>query len=1287
MTGHPLSAGQQRLWLLQQVDPASPAYNVLFAVRFPNGADPDVLRVALTRLIARHEILRTCYTIDAVGIPRQTSIDDFTPEFARRDEEPDTVAAIGAELAASSFDLAAGPPLRLCLVGRSDGSAVLLAVVHHIACDGRSLSIFARDLAAFYEAELTGTPDGLPALDETYRNYVAAQQKTLAETGGDDLDFWAGHLAGFQPTTLPAGRGSPTAPRFAGDTVRFELSDELTRTARIFALRQRASLPSLVVGAFEALLASWTGQRDAMVGSVLAGRGQRGFDEVIGFFVNTVTLRQTIPAELTFRELVKQSEAMSRAAFVHQGAPFDQVVAAVAAHRDPDRNALFDIVYGHDGELDETRSPSGIGRLDLEVGVVRFDLEFKTRIAHGRLDCSLIYRQSAVDRGTMESFGRAFVRLLESGLAEPDRPLAELDLLDGAERARILAASAGPVVPVAVQTVPELFAAQAARTPHAVALIADDGTELSYADVESRIRRLAAGLRGAGVQAGDVVVVRMARSVELVLAVHAIHRAAAAYLPIDPGEPDSRMRSMLDEAGPRLVLSAGDVRRLEETAQVQTQLPRPAPEDLAYIIYTSGSTGRPKGVAVSHRSVVNRLVWMADHCPTGPGDRVLLKTPVTFDVSVPELFGPMSTGAALVVASPDGHRDPRYLAETIVRRRITQVHFVPSMLRVFLAEPGITDAMKGLRRVFCSGEALSGELAARFHELADAELHNLYGPTEAAVEVSYQPCTPADPPGPAPIGRPVWNTSLYVLDAGRSLVPTGAVGELYIAGVQVAAGYLARPDLTAERFVPDPYGPAGATMYRTGDLVRRDPEGLLHYLGRIDDQVKVNGLRIELAEIDAVLAGHPGVAEAVTVARSDGAGGGRLVGYLRAVPGTDAGTLAEQVRQHALDRLPAVMVPNQLVPVDEIPTTPSGKLDRSRLPEPLPVTRTAADRPLTPREQLLAGLFTEVLGVAPVDATDDFFHRGGHSLLGIRLLSRIRAVFGVQLSIRTLFEASTVEALADRLSNGDADGDPFDPLLPLALRDGQAPLFCVHPAAGSGWVYSSLLRHVGDRPVYALQHPGLRTGETATVGALADVYVGLIRSVQPSGPYHLLGWSFGGLVAQAMATRLRATGDQVATLALVDSYPLIGYPQFRPLAVEAGDALRLLAESLGSVPPPGPLDHPAFVALMKASGSPLADLNEDQVAALARVFAGSTRMSFDHQPDVFDGRAVLFRATEGKDERSPRAADWDPYITGGCEVHDVPGSHGDMMHGAAPGRIGAVLAARPGFVTERIERA
>ncbi|HEU5391797.1 MAG TPA: amino acid adenylation domain-containing protein, partial [Streptosporangiaceae bacterium] len=805
-----------------------------------------------------------------------------------------------------------------------------------------------------------------------------------------------------------------------------------------------------------------------------------------------------------FRELVGRVREADLEAFAHQEVPFERLVELLNPVRSTARHPLFQVSLSLQNGADDDLVLPGLKAelLDWDDEMAKFDLTVRLTATRrpdgspGGIDGALEYAADLFDRTTAEWLGSRFARVLEALATAPETRVSEVDILSAGERRRMLADWNDTAMAVPGGCLPDLLQEQAAATPDATAVVFE-GAELTYAQLNARANQLARLLVGRGVGPESLVAVVMDRSLDLMVALLAVLKAGGAYLPVDPGYPADRIGYMLADSRPaailtdsrtaaglpgqpaeRIVVDDPELVRLTgllaeaDLAEAERISPllRSHP---AYVIYTSGSTGRPKGVVVPHAGAVNRLAWMQGLYRLRAGDRVVQKTPIGFDVSVWELFWPLTQGAAMVVARPGGHREPAYLARLIQDERVTVAHFVPSMLQVFLAEPSAR-LCAGLRLVFCGGEAVPGELAARFTGmLPRVGLHDLYGPTEASIDVTAWEFQPGPEPVTVPIGRPVWNTQVYVLDAGLRPVPPGCAGELYLAGVQLARGYLGRPALTAERFVASPFRP-GERMYRTGDLTRWTRDGVLEYLGRTDDQVKIRGFRIELGEVEATLRQHPAVAQAAVMVREDVPGDQRLVGYVVPSAGT-AGVDREDVRAHVSSVLPEFMVPSAVVVIDRLPLTVNGKLDRGALPAPEPaVTGSGYRAPSSPREEILCAAFAEVLGVPRIGVNDSFFDLGGHSLLAMRLVSRIRVALDIEVPVRVLFETPTVAGLTARLAAGADAGRtalmprPRPDAVPLSFA--QARLWFLGQLEGLSAVYNVplVVRLRGELDVAAL---------------------------------------------------------------------------------------------------------------------------------------------------------------------------------------------------------------------------
>ncbi|MDH0639563.1 non-ribosomal peptide synthase/polyketide synthase [Pseudomonas sp. GD03860] len=1037
--GAPLSFNQQRLWFLWKLAPDSAAYNISGGLRLRGTLDVAALQAAFAQLQARHPALRTVFEDDGEQV-RQRVIDDLPLAFSEvslrhlaADARETQLAQQMAEEARQGFDLATGPLLRVRLVRLAADEQVLLLTLHHIIADGASVKLLLDEFATCYRARLDGAVAHLPALAIQYADFAVWQRQWLASGECErQLAHWRQHLGREHPLLeLPLDHPRPAQQSFSGDSVDFAVAPELAQQLQRLALEQGSSLFMLLLAAFGTLLMRYSGQCDLRIGLPIGGRQQEETEGLVGFFVNTQVLRLNIDGQASFNRLLAQTRHDVLDAQANQDLPFEQLVEALQPQRSLSHNPLFQVLFNHD-RVDSLASLALPGLTVQALASARrstqFDLVLDTReCADGQLLGSFGYATDLFERDTIVRLGGHFQRLLQAIVQAPDEAVERLPLLASSERAQLLDGwnatgrdySQAPMLP-------QLIRRQAERTPHACALVHGE-RQFSYAELEARANRLAHWLRSQGVGCDVRVGVFAERSAELAIALLAILKAGGAYLPLDPDYPADRLAFMLEDSQvPLLLTQQALLERLpactapvwcldRDWAQTDDQPASPPaidypPQSLAYCIYTSGSTGRPKGVGNHHAGLLNRLQWMQDEYRLDGNDRVLQKTPFSFDVSVWEFFWPWFTGATLVMAEPGAHRDPARLRQVIVEQRISTLHFVPSMLQAFIAA-GELAACSGLRQVMCSGEALPFELQQQFQQQHGAALHNLYGPTEAAIDVSYWHCV--DEPGrhSVPIGRPIANTRLMILDSQLQPVPVGVAGELYIAGANLARGYLGRAGLTAERFVADPFGAAGERMYRTGDLARWRADGVIDYVGRIDHQVKLRGLRIELGEIEARLLEHARVREAVVVAWQGNAGA-QLVGYVTPdTPQADPQALLDTLREQLREHLPDYMVPAQLLYLESMPLSPNGKLDRKALPAPQWQARGYC-APQGEREIRLAAIWQSVLGVEQVGRDDDFFEIGGHSLLAVRIVAKIREAFAIELPLRTLFDTPNVAGLA-----------------------------------------------------------------------------------------------------------------------------------------------------------------------------------------------------------------------------------------------------------------------------------
>ncbi|WP_373863377.1 amino acid adenylation domain-containing protein, partial [Rhodococcus marinonascens] len=1063
----PLSLAQQRMWFLNRFDPGSAAYNIPLAIRLTGELDVAAMQAAVVDVLARHEALRTVFPDSDQGpsqviVPLSQVPVDLTPvPVADEDELRHRAAA----LLTRGFDVAAEVPLRGALFQLAADEFVLAMVVHHICADGFSTAPMARDIVVAYAARCAGHEPGWAPLPVQYPDYTLWQRELLGSEDdpgsvlSQQIGYWSGALAGVPDVlALPTDRPRPVVRSGVGGRVEFSVPAPTVARLQSWA-HERGATPFMVVhAALSVVLAKLSGTTDIAVGSAIAGRGEAALDDLVGMFVNTLVLRAECDPDLSFAELVDRVRHTDLEAFAHADVPFERLVEELNPTRSQSFSPLFQVMLLFQNYTQTGVELAGLTIAPLEVDwtASQTDLSMSlSDVVGGGYAGTLAYAADIFDAVTAAQIAERFVRVLEVVLEDPSVPVGEVSVLDDSERALVLDTWNDTDHQVPEVLLLDGFDAQVARTPDAVALVFE-GQSLTYAQFDARVNRLARFLIDAGVGPESLVAVGMRRSLDLLVGIYAVLRAGGAYVPIDPDHPVERTEYVLDTAAPVCVLSTSrdgvavsghrvvdvdvvDVSGYSSDAVVESELRTPVrPENAAYVIFTSGSTGRPKGVAVSHRAVVNFLLWMASECDFTDSDVVVQKAPVTFDASVWELFLPLAVGARLVIARPDGQHDPEYLVSLMQDTGVTVVQFVPSMLGALLADPEVR-IPASVRLVQVGGEALPADLVARFADRTDAVLGNMYGPTEAAVYATYYRCDDRDV-STVPIGVPEWNTHTFVLDSRLQPVPVGVPGELYLAGVQLARGYHGRTDLTADRFVANPFADtmagegAGSRLYRTGDLVRWNTLGQLEFLGRTDFQVKVRGLRIELGEIETALAGQDTVAQAVVVVHESDLGQ-QLVGYV--VPAAGHTVDTEAVREAAGQSLPRYMVPDVLVVLEVLPLNSSGKLDRKALPAP-EFTARVFRAPTNPVEETVAGIFADLLGIERVGLDDDFFALGGNSLIATRVIARLGAALDARVPVRELFEASTVEALAVRLERHAGQGGR--PVLVAGVRPERVPL-------------------------------------------------------------------------------------------------------------------------------------------------------------------------------------------------------------------------------------------------------
>jgi amino acid adenylation domain-containing protein len=1085
----PLSPAQEALWLVGQLAGPSGAYNVAMTARLSGALDVPALQRSLSALVRRHEALRTGIH-EQKGRAVQVTLPEASVHLHVENIAEDSAARRLAHLdeeiarqAAEPFDLASPPLLRARLYHLQADDHLLLIVVHHIVADGWSRAIIARDLSAFYRSFTLGTESDLPVLPVQFPGF-ARSQRARADSGahGASLNYWKERLAGLEPIDLPLDRPRPARAGFRGSAVGFSLPADTLARLKTLALQTGSTLFMTLLAAFKVLLLRYGARPDLAVGTPTAGRIHPGTEGLVGHFVNMLVMRTDLSGDPGFDELLRRVRETTLGALDHQDLPFETLVRELAPDREAGRNPVFQVAFSLQNMPADALSIGGVpAHLRLvHTDTSRFDLGLSTAEENAELQCTFSFNTDLFDGATVERMARHFVNLVDAILANPGAALSALPLMCRDELRRLLEEWNDTRYDYPLhKPLHRFFEEQVSRTPTAPAVIFEDVT-LDYATLDDAANRLAHHLRSLGVGPGSVVAMCMERCPAMMIAILGIMKAGGAYLPVDPENPPDRIGLILsDSETPAVVTEARFADRLlasgtraglvaldspawlEQSRSLPAEQPAPlaGPEDTAYVIYTSGSTGKPKGVLVPHRGIVNRVLWMVDHLRLTPADRLLQKTATTFDASVWKFFAPFMVGGPVVLARPGGEKDTAYHVEAIRKHRVTITNAVPTELRALLLEPAISDCTS-LRHFVTGGEPLYRDLVEEFRRrLPDVDLFIYYGTTETS-DVSTSMSTAGVGPGvgPVPIGRPIANTRIYIVDHSLRPVPIGVVGELCIGGVGIARGYLGRPDLSAARFLPDPFSPGGR-LYRTGDLARWLPDGRIAFVGRNDNQVKIRGQRIEIGEIETALNAQPGVRRSVVLAREDRPGDRRLVAYVEG-DGLDTGEIASRLA----GRLPAHMVPAVVVALSTLPYLPSGKVDRDSLPAPVAASGNDAESmtPRTTTERILAGIWQEVLGLDRIGVDQDFFSLGGHSLLATMAMARARRAFGHPLPLKLLFESPTIAGLAQRIDSADADGQRPAPASYAAIPSTGATSGPLSPAQDALW-FVEKLRGPGSR--------------------------------------------------------------------------------------------------------------------------------------------------------------------------------------------------------------------------------
>ena len=1305
----PLSFAQQRLWFLAQFDNESAPYNESVGLKITGSLQVDVLEQSLTEIVQRHEILRTTFHLQN-GVPYQNigscwavTIPVIDLRALSEPEQSSAVRRLAAEENQQSFDLTHGPLLRVTLLRLPDIEShqatwvpkhILLSTMHHIICDMWSMRVFVRELSTLYNNLLRGKPSPLFPLPIQYADFAHWQRQWLiGDVLESQLNYWKQQLAEAPALLeLPTDFPRPPVQRFRGARLPITLSSELIKQIKQLNQQAGTSLFMTLLSAFTVLLSRYSGQNDIVIGSPIANRTQSQTESLIGFFVNTLALRINWSGKITFEELLNRVKVVAVEAYTHQDIPFEKLVEELQPERNLSHTPLFQVMLVlRNVPIDTLKlTDLTLAPLERENVIAKFDLTLElTEVAEG-MKGSFEYNTDLFQPATIERLSTHFQTLLTGIVTQPQAPIHELPLLTTVELQQLKAWNETTTDYPADKCLHHLFEAQVARTPDATALVFED-QQLTYRELNIQANQLAHFLWERAVKPEVLVGICLERSLSMVVGLLGILKAGGAYLPLDPTYPAARLAFMLEDAQVPVLLTQSSLKEelpktkaqvvcLDAEAKALSRLSAEnvvsgvEPANLAYVIYTSGSTGNPKAVQISHSSLLNFLTSMRQQIGLTTQDVLLAITTLSFDIAALEIYLPLLIGAKIVLVPREKVNDGLQLLEKLNHHGITIMQATPATWHLLLTTAWETSPQL---KILCGGEALPAELAKKLLEKGQI-LWNLYGPTETTIWSTIAQVSTVTS-NMVPIGRPLANTQVHILDQYLQPVPIGVPGELHIGGAGLARGYLNRPDLTAEKFIPDPFSDEkNARLYKTGDLARYLPDGNIEYLGRMDNQIKLRGFRIELGEIERVLGQYPSMQECAVIICEKTLDDQRLVAYM--VPKLKPVIKTEEVRAFLKKRLPDYMIPAAFTSLETMPLTPNGKIDRQELIRLSvkefnlsPDTNFLAPR--TRRELRLTRLWEQVLDIHPIGVNDNFFDIGGHSFLAVKLISSINKEFDSQLPLATLFQNATIAKMASLLRN-QLFPQKWSSLVSIQPQGSKTPIFCMHPAGGTVFRYTMLAHFIGyDRPFYGLQGKGIEPGHEphANVEEMAAAYVEEVQSVQPHGPYILAGWSSGGTTAFEMALRLEKSGQQVPLVIMMDT------PAPFECSYETDD-IKFLLERL---PAQGIYledlekydsyeDKLAYIFEEIKRANPFIDLDLAKGKHFLNVYKHHNKIMCDYQPmGQYTGKIIFFKATESLpyDSRMGEPIEgWKKLAAGGIEVEKVPGNHFNILE-AFEGRV------------------
>ena len=1311
----PLSFAQQRLWFLDRLEPNSPFYNIAVAVRLSGDLKIQVLQQALDAIVAHHEILRTNYTtengnpIQVINAPQSVELQIIDLQQYGEIEQETQIQKLLQQESQRPFNLASDMMLRGCLLQLAAREHVLLLVMHHIASDAWSMGILWEQLTQLYQAFLDDKPHPLEKLPIQYADYALWQREWLTgEVLDKQLNYWKQQLAGANPVLeLPTDRPRPAVQTYRGASQSVVIPKTLTQSLKQLSRQEGVTLYITLLAAFQTLLYRYIQQEDIIVGSPIAGRNRAELEGLIGFFVNTLVLRTDLSGNPSFQELLGRVRSITLEAYSHQDLPFEKLVEELNPERSLSYNPLFQVMFVLQNAPGQASQLLGLTEtpLQLETETAKFDLSLSLAEKDEELVGSWNYNTDLFDAATIERMMGHFEILLEGIVANPQQPIAQLPLLTPAERKQLLVEWNDTATEYPQKCIHQLFEEQVELTPDKVAVVFED-QQLTYRELNTRANQLAHHLQDLGVKPETLVGICVERSLDTIVSILAILKTGGAYVPIDISYPSERISFMLDDTKLSILLTQSNlldilpkhqayVVCLDRDQAIINQESKGnldvnvTADNLAYVMYTSGSTGKPKGVQVIHRGVV-RLVKSANYVNLSSKEVLLLLAPISFDASTLEIWGSLLNGARLIIFPAD---TPSLddLGQIIRQKQVTTMWLTASLFHLMVDEH--LEALKPLRQLLAGGDVLSVPHVKKFlSEVEDCKLINGYGPTEnttftCCYEITKDTCFENS----IPIGRPINNTQVYILDSQQQPVSVGVPGELYAGGDGLARGYLNRNDLTNERFIVNPFvgansrlSPRVECLYKTGDLVRYLPDGNIEFLGRIDNQVKIRGFRIELGEIEAAIAQYPNVKENVVILREDQPGEKRVVAYV--VLNQKAESASRDLTHFCKQKVPDYLVPSAFVVLDALPLTHNGKCDRRALPAPDTSRQDSKETFIASRDDLerkLTKIWEEVLGVEPIGIRDNFFELGGSSLSAIKLFNQIQKVFNKKIPISEIFQAPTVEEFAVLLSQNKSLAK-WTSLVPVKPEGSNPPLFCIHSVEPS----ILHLRHIGqyldsEQPFYCLQPPALNGDENSIFDKFEDMaahYINEIQMLQPEGPYFLIGHSMGGLVAYEIACQLENQGYEIAFLGLIDTYAPVHQKKLPLNKPSIIDKLYIhylniskvqLRRKLGYILERGNRIIPKFIwnninksalSISDPKSNKLPEIYENMpiYRTIKQAHYKAHKAYFPN--NFYSGEITLYRSIERPTKSHYNLSlGWDKQITQKLEVHDMPGHHNTLV--------------------------